>query len=331
MHRVVAVIDQGALTFDFAIPCEVFGLDRRDIVDPWYEFLVAAAGKRRVRTQTGFVIDAPHGLEALGEADTIVVPGWSDPDDEASDALKRALVKAHDRGSRIVSLCTGAFVLGAAGLLDGRRATTHWIYADRLRRKYPKALLDPDVLYVVDGNVMTSAGTAAGIDLCLHLVALDHGVDVAATVARRLVMPLFRTGGQAQYVDTPIDVADGDGLSSLLDWGRANLGAGLSVDDLARRGAMSPRTLTRRFRAAVGMPPGEWLQRERLRLAQRLLESSDEPIELVARHAGYDSDATMRAQFATRLKTSPRAYRPTFRAAETQSTKSSDGSIATSR
>ena len=313
MRTVAAVVDQGALTFDFAIPCEVFGLDRSDIVDPWYEFLVVAAGDRRVLTQTGFELVAPHGLEALARADTIVVPGWSDPDDDPSEPLKQELLAAHARGARILSLCTGAFVLAATGLLDGRRATTHWMYAERLRQRFPSIDLDPDVLYVVDGNVMTSAGTAAGIDLCLHVVALDHGVDVAATVARRLVMPLFRSGGQAQYVDAPVVTGEGNGLGALLDWGRANLGAGLSVDDLARKGAMSPRTLTRRFRAAVGMPPGEWLQRERLRLAQRLLESTGDPIDLVAKRAGYDSDATMRAQFATRLHTSPRAYRRTFR------------------
>jgi transcriptional regulator GlxA family with amidase domain len=187
------------------------------------------------------------------------------------------------------------------------------MYADRLRARYPAVALDADVLYVADGRVMTSAGTAAGIDLCLHLVALDHGVDVAASVARRLVMPLFRSGGQAQYVDTPVVPAAND-LGPLLDWGRRNLAAGISVDELATRGAMSARTLTRRFRASVGMPPGEWLQRERLRLAQRLLESTDAPVELVARRAGYDSPATMRAQFASRLQTSPRSYRGTFRA-----------------
>jgi AraC family transcriptional activator FtrA len=313
MHTVAAVVDQGALTFDFAIPCEVFGLDRSDIVNPWYEFLVVSAGSRRVRTQTGFVLEATHGLDALERADTIVVPGWSDPDVEPTAALVDALVRADHRGARLVSLCTGAFVLGAAGLLDDRRATTHWMYADRLRRRYPRVRLDPNVLYVADGRVFTSAGTAAGIDLCLHLVALDHGVDVAVTVARRLVMPPFRSGGQAQYIDIPIEPVSGDGLTELLDWGRAHLDAGVSVDDLARQGAMSPRTLTRRFRASVGMPPGEWLQRERLRLAQRLLERTDDAIELVARRAGYDSPTTMRAQFAGRLGTSPRAYRQTFR------------------
>jgi AraC family transcriptional activator FtrA len=312
MRAVAAVIDEGALTFDFAIPCEIFGLDRSDIVDPWYEFLVVAAGDRRVRMQTGFVMEAPFGLETLARADTIVLPGWSDPDVEPSDELTHALVAAHARGARLVSLCTGAFALAATGLLDGRRATTHWMYAERLARRHPRILLDPDVLYVADGAVMTSAGTAAGIDLCLHIVALDHGLDVAATVARRLVMPLFRSGGQAQYVDSPI-APDPGGLSALLDWGRAHLEAGIGVDDLAMHGAVSPRTLTRRFRSAVGMPPGEWLQRERLRLAQRLLERTDDTVESVAHRAGYDSAVTMRAQFASRLNTSPRAYRQTFR------------------
>jgi transcriptional regulator GlxA family with amidase domain len=275
--------------------------------------VVVSAGGPRVRTQTGFILETGNDISELERADTVVVPGWSDPDDEPSEALTQALVGAYDRGARVVSLCTGAFVLAAAGLLDGRRATTHWMYAERLRARYPDVELDADVLYVAEDRVMTSAGTAAGVDLCLHLVAQDHGVDVAAAVARRLVMPLFRSGGQAQYVDTPVAPAT-DNLGPLLDWGRRNLAAGISVDELATRGAMSARTLTRRFRSSLGMPPGEWVQRERLRLAQRLLESTDDPIELVARRAGYDSPATMRAQFANRLQTSPRGYRGTFRA-----------------
>jgi AraC family transcriptional regulator, transcriptional activator FtrA len=204
-------------------------------------------------------------------------------------------------------------VLADAGLLDGRRATTHWRYVERLQPRCPTAEIQADALYVTDGSVMTSAGTVAGIDLCLHLVELDHGVDVAVQVARRLVMPLYRSGGQAQYIDEPV-TATASNLSALLDWGREHLAAGITVDDLASHGSMSTRTLTRRFRATIGMPPGEWLLRERLRFAQRLLERSDEPIERVARRAGYDSPVTMRAQFVSRLRTSPRAYRTTFRA-----------------
>jgi len=313
MHTVAAVVDHGMLTFDFAIPCEVFGFDRSDVVDPWYEFLVVAVGDRRVRTQTGFILEATHGLRALDRADTIVVPGWVDPEVQPPPALTRALVRAYERGARIVSICTGAFVVAAAGLLDGRRATTHWMFADLLRERFPEVDVDPHVLYVADDRVMSSAGTASGIDLCLHIVACDHGADVAATVARRMVMPLYRSGGQAQFVDTSVTPQSADAMAELLDWGRSHLAAGVSVDDLARRAAMSPRTLTRRFRATAGIPPGEWLQRERLRLAQRLLESTAEPIEQVARRAGYESSATMRAQFTTRLRTSPRAYRRTFR------------------
>jgi AraC family transcriptional activator FtrA len=312
MHVVAAVVDQGALTFDMAIPCEVFGLDRSDIVDPWYAFRLVAAGDATITMQTGFTIEAPFGLGALDSADTIIIPGWSDPEQPPSDALIGALRSAHARGARLVSLCTGAFALAATGLLDNRRATTHWLYADRLLAMFPTIQLDNDALYVDEGDVLTSAGTTAGIDLCLHLVALDHGVDVAAAVARRLVMPLFRSGGQAQYVDIPI-ADDPRGLGALLEWGRDHLSAGIGVDDLATQGAMSTRTLSRKFRATIGMAPGEWLQAERLRLAQRLLERTDDPIDVVARRAGYDAAVTMRSQFASRLKTSPRAYRDTFR------------------
>jgi transcriptional regulator GlxA family with amidase domain len=313
MHTVAAVVEQGALTFDFAIPCEVFGIDRSDIAAPWYEFLVVAAGERRIRTQTGFVLEAPHGLRALARADTIVVPGWASPDIEPSGPLLRALVAAHDRGARIVSICTGAFVLAAAGLLDGRRAATHWLYADRLQERFPAVQVDATVLYIADGNVLTSGGTAAGIDLCLHIVALDHGMDAASAVSRRMLMPLFRSGGQAQYVDRPVAAATTDSMTAVLEWGVAHLSEGISVDDLARRGAVSSRTLTRHFRATTGLAPGEWLQRERLRVAQRLLESTGDSVDTVARRAGYETPAAMRAQFTLHLQTSPRAYRRTFR------------------
>lgn len=315
MRTVAAIVDQGALTFDFAIPCEVFGLDRSDIASPWYEFLVVAAGDRRVVTQTGFVIEAPLGLDELDRADTIIVPGWSSPEVDPSTELVASLQRAHRRGARIVSICTGAFVLAAAGLLDGHRATTHWLYVDALRERYPHVEIDPSVLYVVDGMIMTSAGTAAGIDLCLHIVTSDYGADVAAAVSRRMLMPLHRSGGQAQYVDTPMPQALGDEMTELLAWAVERIPAGLSVDDLARRAAVSPRTLTRRFRQATGLAPGEWLQGERLRLARRLLETSDDAIERVAQNAGYETPVAMRAQFARRLHTSPRAYRRAFRAA----------------
>ena len=315
MRTVAAVVDQGALTFDFAIPCEVFGLDRSDIASPWYEFLVVAAGDRRVRTQTGFVIEAPLGLDALDRADTIIVPGWSSPEVEPSDELVDgappcASPRRADRldlHGRVRARCRGA----------ARRPARDDALAVRRRAaaRYPRVELDPSVLYVVDGTIMTSAGTAAGIDLCLHIVTCDYGADVAATVSRRMLMPLHRSGGQAQYVDTPVPQARGDEMTELLAWAVTRIATGLSVDDLARRAAVSPRTLTRRFRQATGLAPGEWLQGERLRLARRLLETSDDAIERVAQNAGYDTPVAMRAQFARRLHTSPRAYRRTFRVA----------------
>jgi len=308
MHTVAVVLTDGLVEFDFAIPCEVFGTDRREIADPWYRLLVVGAERRRVTTQTGFVVEATHGLRALAAADTIVVPGSTTVTTPPTPLL-RALVRAHERGARIASVCVGAFVLAEAGLLDGRRATTHWAYADELEARYPAVDVDPSVLYVDEGDVLTSAGVAAGVDLCLHLVAHDHGTNAAAAVARRLVMPLHRSGGQAQYVDTPIEPASSD----LVEWAAMHVADGLTVDDIARHASVSPRTLTRKFRAATGLPPGEWLQRERLRRARRLLESTDTPVQQVARGAGYDSSATMRAQFALHLHTSPRAYRKTFR------------------
>jgi AraC family transcriptional regulator, transcriptional activator FtrA len=311
MHTVATIVDDGVVAFDLGIPCGVFGEDRSDIVDPWYRFVVVAPEERRVRTQSGFVVEATHGLRALDRADTIVVPGTVGT--APSPRLLRALVRAHERGARIASICVGAFVLAEAGLLDGRRATTHWYAADALQRRFPQIDVDPDVLYIDDGDILTSAGMGAGIDLCLHMVACDHGAEVAAAVARRLVVPLHRSGGQAQFVDTPVSTDKGNGIGPLLEWAQRELPHGVSVDELARRAAMSPRTLTRRFRAATGLPPGEWLAHERLRLAQRLLETTDDAVELVARRAGYDSSVTMRAQFASRLRTSPRAYRRTFR------------------
>jgi AraC family transcriptional regulator, transcriptional activator FtrA len=305
MHTVAVVLMDGVVEFDFAIPCEIFGPDRREIADPWYRLLVVGG---RTRTQTGVVFEGTHGLKALARADTIIVPGATTSADPPQPLL-RSLVRAHERGARIASVCVGAFVLAEAGLLDGRRATTHWAYAEDLQRRYPLVDVDPSVLYVDEGSVLTSAGVAAGVDLCLHLVAQDHGAEVAAAVARRLVMPVHRSGGQAQYIQTPVAPATSD----LVDWASRHVGDGLTVDDLARHANVSSRTLTRMFRAATGLPPGEWLQQARLRRARQLLESTDLPVEQVARSAGYESGTTMRAQFTVHLRTSPRAYRRAFR------------------
>ncbi len=312
--RVAAVIGPGALTFDLSIPCEVFGLDRSDIAAPWYEFRLVAEGSSAVRTLTGFTIDTPYRLDQLDDAQTVIVPGWSDPEDRPSPGLVAALRAAHDRGARVVSLCTGAFVLADAGLLDGRRATTHWMYADRLRGRAPMADIDASVLHVADDGVFTSAGTAAGIDLCMHLVRLDYGPVVANEVARRIVMPPFRDGGQAQYIRTPIlDGSRDPGFVALVEWGRAHLSDRIGVVELARHAHLSPRTLRRRFTAAFGLPPEAWLRQERLRCAQQLLESSDEPVERIAARTGYPSAAAMRAHFAAQVMVSPNQYRRAFR------------------
>jgi transcriptional regulator GlxA family with amidase domain len=314
MHRVAAVINEGCLTFDLAVPCEVFGWDRSYLGVDWYDFKVVAADPPPVRTVTGFTIDTPHRLDALADADTIIVPGWSDPEVEPSAELVDALREAHRRGARLVSICIGAFVLGATGLLDGRPATTHWAYADRFRARYPRVELDPRVLYVDDDDLLTSAGTAAGMDLCLHLVRRDHGAHVANGVARMVVMPPHREGGQAQYIDQPV-TAPGKGteLHETLQWALTQLDQPLTVEVLAGRAAMSPRTFARRFRQLAGTTPGEWLLEQRLNRARQLLESTDHGIDTIAHLCGFGSATTLRHHFAQRLGTSPRAYRLTFR------------------
>jgi transcriptional regulator GlxA family with amidase domain len=225
----------------------------------------------------------------------------------------QALRDAYDRGARILSVCSGAFALGYAGLLDGRRATTHWMYADRLAAMFPEADVDPDVLYVIDGQVMTSAGTAAGIDLCLHLVRMDHGAEIANAFARRMVVPPHRDGGQAQYVQAPMPECSGDDpIAEVSDWMVTNLHEELSVDELARKALMSPRTFARRFRAATGTTPHQWLLRQRVLHAQHLLEATDEPVERIATRCGFGSAAVLRQHFNRVVGTSPLAYRRTF-------------------
>lgn len=314
MHSVAAVVNEGCLTFDLAVPCEVFGWDRSYLGVDWYDFKVVAADPPPVRTVTGFTIDTPHRLDALADADTIVIPGWSDPDVLPSPELIAALREAYERGARLVSICIGAFVLAEAGLLNDRRATTHWAYVDRFRERYPRVRVDPKVLYIDDGQVLTSAGTAAGMDLCLHIVRLDHGAHVANGVARMVVMPPHREGGQAQYIDQPV-AAPGRGteLQSTLEWALTRLHEPLSVEVLARRAAMSPRTFARRFRQVTGTTPGEWLLEQRINQARRLLETTDQTVDWIAHRCGFGSAATLRHHFADRLGTSPRAYRYTFR------------------
>ncbi|HEX2040756.1 MAG TPA: transcriptional regulator FtrA [Acidimicrobiales bacterium] len=312
-HTVAALVPKHVSPFELAVACEVFGFERPEIVSPWYRFLVCAAEEGPVTTDMGFTIHTPYGLADLRKADTVIVPAGVGVDEKPPEPMLEALRAAHKRGARILSVCTGAFVLAAAGLLDGRRATTHWMHADLLAERYPNVKVDPKVLYVEDGNVMTSAGTAAGIDLCLHVVRLDYGAEVANAVARRMVVPPHRDGGQAQYVDQPVPTSDGDGmLADVLAWMEEHLDEQMTVEALARRAAMSPRHFARRFRAVTGTTPHHWLLTQRVLYAQRLLERTDQSIELIASRCGFGTAANLRQHFQRVVGTSPAAYRRTF-------------------
>ncbi|HXW46750.1 MAG TPA: helix-turn-helix domain-containing protein [Streptosporangiaceae bacterium] len=314
-RRVALVVYDGLAMFEFGVACDVFGTDwSRDVGVPWYQFAVCAAGSAAVTVEGGYQLQVQAGLGALRRADTILVPPTADVDRVPIEVVY-ALRQAHGRGARIVSLCTGAFVLAAAGLLAGRRATTHWSECEDLARQYPDVLVDPAVLYVDNGDIMTSAGSAAGIDLCLHLVRLDYGAEVAARLARQLVVPPYRDGGQAQFIDAPLPAVDGaDLFTDTLAWMQEHLDLPLTVDDLASRSAMSRRTFARRFAAATGTTPYQWLLRQRLQLAQRLLETSDIPVDSIARKTGFSTAANLRKHFGRLVRTSPQAYRHSFRA-----------------
>ena len=304
----------GTSPFEHGVACEVFGIDRSaDVGRPWYRFIVCAADPPPISTGVGYTIDTPYGLEALRRADTIVV---TNAGGEHNAALLDALRRAHERGARLMSVCTGAFVLAAAGVLDGRRATTHWMHTEEFRRRYPKVHLDPDVLYVDDGQVLTSAGTAAGIDLALHVVRLDYGAGAANKVARRMVVPPHRDGGQAQFVREPVPDATGDLLAETLAWAGDHLDERIGVEDLAARAAMSPRSFARRFNDITGTTPLQWLLRQRVLLAQRLLETTDLPVDVIAAQSGLGTATNLRLHFQRIVRTTPNAYRRTFREAE---------------
>ena len=313
MHLVVSVVGGRVSLFELAVACEVFGIDRSELADPWYRHVVSTVGPTPPCTDEGLSLDSGHGLEALEEADTVVLQPWRQDDRTPPPELVEAVRAAHRRGARLVSLCTGAFVLAATGLLDGRPATTHWMQAGELARRHPRVKLDPRVLYVDDGDILTSAGTAASIDLCLHVVRLDHGAEVANAVARRMVVPPHRDGGQAQFVDLPVPEAAGaDPVSNVLGWALEHLDQPLPVEVLAKRAAMSPRTFARRFRAVTGTTPHQWVLSQRVLLAQRLLETTDEPVERVATRCGFSSAAGLRAHFSRSVSSSPLSYRRAF-------------------
>jgi len=319
MPRIAVLAFEGISLFHLSVPSLVFGRDRRDAGLPRYEVLLCAQRPGPVATVDGLVVDIPHGLEAMEGADIIIVPSWNAPELPAPEAVTSALVAAHARGATIVGFCIGAFVLGDAGLLDGLPATTHWGWRECFGRRFPSSRFQPDVLYVDTGRVITSAGTVAAIDCCLHLVRRRHGADVANRVARRLVTPPHRDGGQAQYIEQPVpERVSNERLAAVIEWARGHLDQPLSIDALAGMALMSRRNFTRRFREAVGTSAQRWIASERLRLAQRLLETTELAIDQVAEAAGFGTSLSLRQRFAEDVGMSPSAYRRSFRQASAQ-------------
>ncbi|MFC5379533.1 helix-turn-helix domain-containing protein [Aquipuribacter nitratireducens] len=314
LRNVVALVYDGVGSFGLGVVSEVFGYDRSADGLPVYDFAVAAAEPGPVRTDTGLRIVVEHGLERVEQADLVCVLGWERGDADLPEALLQALRDTVARGGKIMSHCSGAFVVAASGLLDGRRVATHWMHADELARRYPQVSVDRDVLYVDDDPIYSSAGTAAGIDTCLYLLRQEHGAAVANDVARRMVVPPYREGGQAQYVTAAVpEVDDTSCLRETLVWAQEHLEEDLSVDQMAARSLMSPRSFARHFRAATGSTPHAWLLGQRMSRAQQLLETTDLPVEEVARRSGLGAATTLRHHFSQRLGTSPQAYRRTFR------------------
>ncbi|PZF88806.1 GlxA family transcriptional regulator [Micromonospora deserti] len=316
-HRIAVLATDQVVGLDLGTPAQVFGAARAPQGAPLYAVDACTPGGRPVRSTAGYQVLPEHGLELLAAADTVVVPGihGGPPMREGTvdPAVADALHAAYHRGARIMSICTGAFVLAAAGLLDGRRATTHWAYADRFRRFYPGVDLDPDVLFIDDDAVLTSAGVAAGIDLCLHVIRTDHGSDVANRAARRCVVPPWRDGGQAQYIERPVPRSADASTAAVREWARQRLHEPVSLRDLAEQARMSVRTFTRRFRSETGLSPAQWLLQQRTDHARLLLETTDLTVDQVARRCGFGTAAALRQQLHLRIGVAPSAYRRTFR------------------
>ncbi|WP_350347302.1 helix-turn-helix domain-containing protein [Agromyces sp. G08B096] len=297
--------------FEFGVICEVFGIDRREHGGPTFDFHVVAADPGPVRTKLGFDIVVNEGLDAARTADLVAVPASlidQAPDERVLEVVRDAV----DRGAWVLSVCSGSFTLGHAGVLRGRRATTHWMYTDRMAELFPDTEVDPDVLFVQDGKVVTGAGTAAGIDAALHIVRTELGQSAANIVARRMVVPPQRDGGQSQFIQTPVVEYRSDSFARITEWMLEHLDEDLTVDRLARKALMSPRTFARKFRAETGTTPNAWLNRQRLLRAQQLLEETDLTLEEIAREAGFGQAAVMRHHFLKVLQTTPTAYRRLF-------------------
>jgi transcriptional regulator GlxA family with amidase domain len=310
MHRVAILALDTAVSLDLAIPAQVFGYAD----EAPYRVTLCAARPGTVRVSGGYEVVARAGLGAVARADTVVVPGFNPPARMLPEPVLDALRRAGDRGTRVVSICTGAFALAAAGLLDGRRATTHWRYADQLAARYPAVTVEPDVLYVDEGPVLTSAGVAAGIDLCLHIVRLDHGAEVANRIARRVVVSPHRDGGQAQFIERPVASPLTGSLEPTRAWALEHLDTPLTIRELARHAHVSERTFARRFVVETGMTPLQWLLRQRVLAARELLETTSASVDEIAARCGFGTTASLRAHFRRQLATTPTAYRNAFAA-----------------
>ncbi|MBD3784029.1 MAG: helix-turn-helix domain-containing protein [Micrococcales bacterium] len=312
LRSVAVLLQEPVALFEYGVLAEVFGLDRTDEGVPAFDYRVCSEEDRPLDARNGTTVSAPHRLDATLDADLVAVPA-SPSAQHPSPAVVEALRAAHDRGAWVMSVCSGAFTLAAAGILDGRSCTTHWRHAAELSAMAPAASVDPDVLYVRDGNVITSAGTAAGIDAALHLVRTELGAAVAATISRRMVVPPHRDGGQRQYVERPVPTCEAESLGPLLQWMVEHLDESFTVDDLARRATMSPRTFARRFVAETGTTPHQWVTDQRVLRARHLLEASDLSVEEVARDAGFGSAALLRHHFTRCTGISPTAFRAQHR------------------
>ena len=310
LNKVVLLAIPGVAPFEFGVVCEVFGIDRSDTGGPTFDFTIATADPGPVETSLGYDMVISTGLEVAADADLIAVPAHRI--ENIDERYLEVIRAAEARGAWVLSVCSGAFALAQAGILEGRRATTHWMHTDRLARRYPGTAVDPDVLFVEDRKVVTSAGTAAGIDAALHIVRKEHGAAATNVIARRMVVPPQRDGGQSQYIDQPIKPECADSFAAVADWMLENLSEDLTVDQLARKALMSSRTFARRFRADMGTTPAAWLNRQRLIRAQLLLEKTDQGLETIAQQTGFGTAAVMRHHFVKVLQTSPQAYRRAF-------------------
>jgi AraC family transcriptional regulator, transcriptional activator FtrA len=311
---VAALLHEPVALFELGIVTEIFGLPRPQMGPDWYRCITVAEERGPLRATGGPRISAEGGLDVLARSGTIVIPGWRTDGAPPTPAVKGALLRAYARGTRLVSICSGAFLLAACGLLGGRRATTHWLYADRLQALHPDVQIDPHVLYVDEGQILTSAGSAAGVDLLLHIVRTDFGARAANEIARRMVMAPHREGGQAQFIDRPVPRRASDGLGALLEAIRRRPGDSWTIARMARRAAMSQRTFIRRFQESTGMSPGEWVIGTRLETARYLLESTPTGLEEIARSAGFGSPAALRHHFRRQVGLTPTGYRASFSA-----------------